>query len=207
MSPQSQQHTVEVAESPVKLAYALEWETEFLLSFYGREVTYFNVGRDGSIQMDLILENPDDPHCPLLYFNFFLPAEYPSVKPKYEVTAGTYLTPKETDNLALTLERVTDRHLGSEAIHALVESARQFMLNGRFGFEGRRAKTFKASNHETVPSVRPTILTGHCITDRSSSFQGHVAKVGSLQNVHDVMEVIKHTRKIKRAKHNCYAFR
>ena len=201
----------ETADIPAQLPYALneklEWETQFLFRHYGTQVRNFDVKEDGAAELDVAIDNPNDPGTTVAFLMFSLPSEYPKIPPKYQIIPSMYLTPREEGDLDLLLQLVLDRHTGSEAIHALIESAKQFMLNGRFGYEGRRAKNFKARNHETVPSESPAILTGPCLTDRSSSFQGHVAKVGSLQNVNEVMDVIKHTRKIKRAKHNCHAFR
>ena len=53
----------------------------------------------------------------------------------------------------------------------------------------------------------PEILHGEPITDRKSTFQAHLVKVTSEQDVKDALHQLKKTRKVANASHNIYAYR
>ena len=54
---------------------------------------------------------------------------------------------------------------------------------------------------------QPEILHGEPITDRKSTFQAHLIKVTSEQDVQDALHKLKKTRKIANATHNISAYR
>jgi len=53
----------------------------------------------------------------------------------------------------------------------------------------------------------PEIVTGDTLEDRKSVFQGHVAKVKSVEEVKTVLAKLMENRKIAHATHNMYAYR
>ena len=53
----------------------------------------------------------------------------------------------------------------------------------------------------------PEILHGEPITDRKSTFQAHLVKVSSEQDVQNALDELKKTRKIANASHNVTAYR
>ncbi|GMT31629.1 hypothetical protein PFISCL1PPCAC_22926, partial [Pristionchus fissidentatus] len=53
----------------------------------------------------------------------------------------------------------------------------------------------------------PQIHTGDIFLDRKSTFQAHIARVRSKEEVHRVLAELKSNNKIARATHNIYAYR
>ena len=61
-------------------------------------------------------------------------------------------------------------------------------------------------NWQTDESL-PEILHGEPITDRKSTFQAHLVKVTSEEEVQDSLHELRKTRKIANATHNMFAYR
>lgn len=62
------------------------------------------------------------------------------------------------------------------------------------------------ADYETDDNL-PEIVHGEPITDRKSTFQAHLVKVSSEQDVRDALHELGKTRKIANATHNIFAYR
>lgn len=76
----------------------------------------------------------------------------------------------------------------------------------------RQPCTIVAGNHDGVPlellqRMRPLIVSGEPYTERKSTFQAHVAPVGSPEEVEAVIAVLLESNKIRNAAHNMLAYR
>lgn len=91
------------------------------------------------------------------------------------------------------------------------------ICDGKTNFETQENSTEKLHTPEqnnfkteasNLPSIEcPAILTGDCIEDRKSVFQGHYAKINSMDEVKAVIAKLYENRKIANATHNMYAYR
>lgn len=74
-------------------------------------------------------------------------------------------------------------------------------------FEGVEYEKMLFSQHEQVREVNIEILSGPLLTDRKSTFQAHLARVTSQEQVEYVLQSLLSINKIARATHNMYAWR
>ena len=145
--------------------------------------------------------------------NVTFPLDYPSkTGPKYEISAP-FLDRDEKEELELQLRDILSSSVGMPVIFSLSECIKEFLDN-------RNSQTVKVQNSGTqneivgepilIPSsVKcPAIVTGDCIEDRKSVFQGHFAVVESMVEVQAVIAKLLENRKIANATHPCmYAYR
>ncbi|XP_028416771.1 protein IMPACT-like [Dendronephthya gigantea] len=166
-----------------------------------------------------------------LTLQVLLPKNYPSsVPPVFEVH-GTWLGDCDEFELRDKLYEIYRDNKDECVVFQWVEAARDFMneksvlYGDEYGEDanevaddhGSPPMFDQTSSHDTSsvpPSItwqtdkdQPEILHGEPITDRKSTFQAHLAKVNSEQDVKDVLNELKKTRKIANASHNISAYR
>jgi hypothetical protein len=154
-------------------------------------------------------------------FRLDFPPDYPSVSsPTYQVSAP-FLTKHEKDDLDKQLQEILSSSVGIPVVYTLSECLRDFLetrqkqskcgLPSKFNNPKSKEKAdqlvkdlqpLKLSSMEC-----PAILTGDCIEDRKSVFQGHYAPVQNMDEVKAVMAKLLENRKVANAYHNMFAYR
>ena len=146
--------------------------------------------------------------------NVTFPLDYPSkMGPKYEISAP-FLDRDEKEELELQLRDILSSSVGMPVIFSLSECIKEFLDNRK------NSQTVKVQLNSTQNEIKeepilipssvkcPEIVTGDCIEDRKSVFQGHFAQVESMGEVQAVIAKLLENRKIANATHPCmYAYR
>ena len=143
------------------------------------------------------------------------PAYPASSPPSYQLSAP-FLTKEEKQEIANSFDELYLENIGESIVFLWVEHLRSFLQN--------RAPKSPANSQTTVCDADeillsealeksridykcPEIVTGEVIEDRKSVFQGHTAKVKSLEDVKMVISKLYENKKIAGATHNMYAYR
>ena len=138
-----------------------------------------------------------------------LPPSYPSLSPPSYSYSAPFLSSREKQELEASLQEVYLEHLGESLLYLWVEKVREVLEAGQEDLETEEemtdCDTEAVSELETAPC--PAIVTGPVLEDRRSVFQGHTARVTSLQEVARVMEELHRNTKVARATHNMSAYR
>ena len=155
-------------------------------------------------------------------FRVHLPADYPSnSEPKYEIFAP-FLTKEDKNDVEFQMKDILNSSSGMPVVFALSECLKEF-VEEKFN-NGSISNDSTDPHHDDIsvesdscdsvvkdsnlPSIEcPEILTGDCIEDRKSVFQGHFATVHSVDEVKAVIGKLNENRKIANATHNMYAYR
>ena len=182
-------------------------EIEALVSIYGCDTLKLlpSSGRNKSLEIQI---------WPEVSLRVSLPPAYPSESgPIYELTAPS-LHKDEKEELEQLFQDILNVNEGMPVIFTLSECLKEFLE------ERSKSSSLLATNHDPDPktvqvlvpddgsSVQcPAILTGDCIEDRKSVFQGHFAHVQDQQDVKAVIARLYENRKIANAAHNMYAYR
>ncbi|XP_050554185.1 protein IMPACT-like [Spodoptera frugiperda] len=140
-----------------------------------------------------------------------MPRDYPSESPPVYVVSAPWMDRKTKERLHHSLDQIYKKHKGEIIVFRWVEEIRNFL----FSVESRqernkrteRKKVKSRPDEYTKAAECPDITHGEVITDRKSSFQGHAARVGSVDDVKAVLSKLKMHRKIVNAKHNMVAYR
>ena len=119
-----------------------------------------------------------------------LPPSYPSLSPPSYSYSAPFLSSREKQELEASLQEVYLEHMGESLLYLWVEKVREVLEAGQEDLETEEemtdCDTEAVSELETAPC--PAIVTGPVLEDRRSVFQGHTARVTSLQEVARVME-------------------
>ncbi|KAL4716764.1 hypothetical protein ACJJTC_001920 [Scirpophaga incertulas] len=127
--------------------------------------------------------------------------------PKYELSAP-WMDRKVKAKLYTDLEEVYQQNLGESIIYQWVEKIREVLQNmGTPKTVDAINKVVEKINISKVTLNCPEITHGQVITDRKSTFQGHAARVHSVEDVNTVLDKLKENKKILNATHNMYAYR
>ena len=192
-------------DTPVMPAPATISELEVLRATYDR--SELNISKDvaGNVALDFDIPKLNEgQNC---WMSFELSQHYPQNPAKFEVVAP-FLSQDETSELEVILGEISFRLTGSPMVNALVTGLQGYLAHRspRYGLK-KAKKANKKAEAKGPAGACPEIVTADPIEDRASIFQGHMAQVNSLHEVDMVMEAIRSTKKIHRAKHNCYAYR
>jgi len=151
------------------------------------------------------------------------PAYPGSSPPSYQLSAP-FLTSEEKQEISNSFDQLYLENMGESIVFLWVEHLRSFLQNR----PSKTSETCKTTSHDTVFDDKlvadeillsqaleksrlnhncPEIVTGEVIEDRKSVFQGHTAKVKSLDDVKMVISKLYENKKIAGATHNMYAYR
>lgn len=147
----------------------------------------------------------------------FCPAGYPAEEcPVFEVRAP-WLSDGEKSRLAVDLERIYADAGGEIVLYDCIEHLREAMGLNAAELPEEPAASESAASEAAVaapdlvackPAVEaPEIFHGDPFVDRKSTFQAHVAQVGSAEEVEAVMAALLADRKVAKATHNIMAYR
>lgn len=145
------------------------------------------------------------------------PVGYPTQDcPVFEVRAA-WLGDDERRRLAEDLERIYGESGGEVVLYDCVEHLREVMgLKAAEAVEevtvppsaACEAAVAAADSEEGESAAEaPEIYHGEPFVDRKSTFQAHVARVGSVEEVEAVMAALLADRKVAKATHNIMAYR
>ncbi|KAF7273779.1 hypothetical protein GWI33_013534 [Rhynchophorus ferrugineus] len=128
-----------------------------------------------------------------------LPSEYPSSVP-----------PSEFAN-------IYEMDKGEPVIYQWIEKFKDIVLNDYVSEDCRddvsytneedNVQSVSSNNIECKSNTKLKITHGSIITDRKSTFQGHVCEISSSQDVSDFLNILLENRKIAQATHNILAYR
>ncbi|KAF9423688.1 hypothetical protein HW555_001014 [Spodoptera exigua] len=176
-------------------------EIEALASIYEQE---FSIQSNTARSYGIIIK--EKMHEVYLYWT--MPGDYPSQSPpSYELSAP-WMDRKTKEKLHQCLDDLYLNNKGECVIFQWVERKGMFMSKpGKIGVN--RKLTRKNQNVAPLNAVHngPEITHGEVIVDRKSIFQGHAARVNSVDDVKAVLATLKLNRKIQNAKHNIVAYR
>ncbi|GMT05670.1 hypothetical protein PENTCL1PPCAC_27844, partial [Pristionchus entomophagus] len=148
-----------------------------------------------------------------------LPPDYPSLStPKYTLSCPQLLT-GQRHRLTSQLDEAFLDNIGVPIIFVwigvitefLQELEREPVADSSFETspDSMGDTSFSSNSDETVERERdcPRIHTGDILLDRKSTFQAHIARANSREEVQRVLSELKSNNKIARATHNIYAYR
>lgn len=150
-----------------------------------------------------------------------LPPEYPSDSPPVYLISAPDLNQNIKMEISNELENLYLENIGENIIYQWIEKIKE-ILQSKFGLHATEEeeetvskKKHKRNKQKVVQETLvvplavqvPDIIHGEIITDRKSTFQGHVATITSVEEVRLVMSALLENKKIENATHNIYAYR
>lgn len=144
------------------------------------------------------------------------PPEYPSTSPPVYQLSAPFLRGLDKSELCGLLEDIYLENVGESIVFLWVERIREFIVEWK---ERNAAVVTPETDDDVVEKLEeqlvlreptipcPSILTGDCIEDRKSIFQGHFAQVSCAEEVKKVLDKLYENRKIAHATHNMFAYR
>ena len=144
-----------------------------------------------------------------------LPEEYPSKKPPvYEISAP-WMSRKVKSQMMSALDQIYDENRGESIIYQWIEKAREYLFSDNIDDSKDSLVDLETtSDQDTLQEESlteldpcPEVIHGEPLTDRRSAFQAHLAKVSSVQQVKQIVEVLKSNKKVATATHNIVAYR
>jgi len=193
-----------MAQTEENLERQLE-EIEALSSIYENclkidsNTSYSLVIREGSLEASLSLS---------------LPPDYPSISPPTYQLSAPFLRGPMRQQLSGQLEQIFLENLGECVVFLWAEEIRTFLQTTALeefdkdtGVDGLCDAVEDALTIEALNENCPEIVTGDTLEDRRSVFQGHTARVKSVDEVRRVLAKLMGNRKIANATHNMYAYR
>ncbi|KAH9635282.1 hypothetical protein HF086_001938 [Spodoptera exigua] len=182
-------------------------EIEALASIYEHE---FSIQSNTARSYGIIIKG--NMHEVYLYWT--MPGDYPSQSPpSYELSAP-WMDRKTKEKLHQCLDDLYLNNEGECVIFQWVERIRDIMHSietrqdrGKPKIDKKKSKRRPAECTNVAVHNGPEITHGEVIVDRKSIFQGHAARVNSVDDVKAVLATLKLNRKIQNAKHNIVAYR
>nr|CAB3256107.1 protein IMPACT-like [Phallusia mammillata] len=146
-----------------------------------------------------------------LKFEVTLPTDYPSIHlPSFTISAP-WLKPPDRKAVEAKIETIGKDNSGENVLFLWIECLREFVDDKVRDFEWLKANgkiDVKEKKVELSTAYEgSTIYHGDPITDRKSTFQGHVVKVTEALQVKTVLNELLTNRKIANATHNILAYR
>nr|XP_026693729.1 protein IMPACT-like [Ciona intestinalis] len=142
-----------------------------------------------------------------LVFRLMLPPNYPSENaPEFTITAK-YAKDSEIRELELKLKHIYNENVGECILFLWIEVVRDFFLEICAAQGTSDTPPCEDKACVTQSDVVPVIKHGEALTDRKSTFQGHLAEVHSANDVKLVISKLLKNRKIEHATHNISAYR
>uniref|UniRef100_H2ZPV9 RWD domain-containing protein n=1 Tax=Ciona savignyi TaxID=51511 RepID=H2ZPV9_CIOSA len=139
-----------------------------------------------------------------LDLRFTLPLNYPSEKPPEFLIKGAGLKQPEIEDLKTKLICIYSENIGEGVLFLWIEAAREFMQD----LSANDVQELPLTTEENISCVNvPEIKHGEPLTDRKSTFQGHLATVHCANDVKLVLCELLKNRKIQNATHNISAYR
>jgi len=177
-------------------------EIEALESIYEEKFTL-----DSETSFTILIQEP----CGTVTLSINFPPEYPSSAPPTYQKSAPFLRGEEKLALCDKLDDVYVDNLGESLVYLWVEEIRSY-LQKREDIQMEQKDETDTVIMKQVEVVRdlsscPEIVTGDVLEDRRSVFQGHVAKVNSVDEVEMVLTKLRQNKKIAHASHNIYAYR
>nr|XP_032522015.1 protein IMPACT-like [Danaus plexippus plexippus] len=178
-------------------------EVEALSSIYGSDFT-----TDCEQTRSYSIRVSDNKNEVILYVT--MTDGYPGqAPPKYELSAP-WMDRKAKENLHYCLDEIYLECVGETVIYQWVEKIREVLQTIK-PVEVKKKEKIQHIEHTLDLSQLdikcPEITHGEVIVDRKSSFQGHAAKVYSIEDINLVLAKLKQNKKIQNATHNMYAYR
>ncbi|KAF8381007.1 impt-1 [Pristionchus pacificus] len=151
-----------------------------------------------------------------------LPPDYPSQSPPKYTLSCPQLLIGQRNRLSALLDESYLENIGSPILYAWIMVITEFLQEleqdpaAESSFD-TSPDSLDDTSFSSIPDEvaverpsttdRPRILTGEIFSDRKSTFQAHIARVNSREEVQRVLSVLKSNNKIARATHNIYAYR
>ncbi|XP_069587308.1 protein IMPACT [Ranitomeya imitator] len=208
-------------------------EVEALSSIYGDDWCVIDeAARIFCIKISDSLDHPEWTLC----LQVILPPDYPSASPPLYQLNAPWLRGEDRLTISNNLEEIYLQNLGENFLYQWVEKIREFLEEkSKTSVQGPSTKTTTeeaegdddeiASSSELLNDLLtcsiidgafdiledskeiPSIFHGEPISDRRSTFQGHLAPVNSPGQVKEVLSKLYENKKIASATHNIYAYR
>ncbi|XP_070536629.1 protein IMPACT-B-like [Ptychodera flava] len=202
-------------------------EIEALSAIYGEEWCVVDEGN--RIYCIAISDEKKPPACQVCLQVLF-PENYPNTSsPLFQVNAS-WLKEEERGQVEEDLNQICKDNIGESVIYLMVEKLREFIEKKseqiqsedttesakELGEEEEEEVTetetedavqYQIDSNDDVEAEVPEIHHAEPLTDRRSTFQGHLAKVTNVQQVKAVLSELLQNRKIANATHNILAYR
>lgn len=190
-------------------------EIEAVCAIYEREFETINAAerryrvRLGNISRSAVLQ-------------ITLPEDYPSTSPpQYELMEMAWIGSVERQQLQSRLDNIFLENIGSPILFLWIQEVKSFVEQFLESTESDAEDCgvpFSPTGCDPADPVRVSLSAdqrlsdsavthGDCVQDRRSVFQGHCARVSSLQEAQKVRQQLLSNKKISSATHNIWAYR
>ncbi|KAF8773730.1 protein IMPACT-like [Argiope bruennichi] len=163
-----------------------------------------------------------------VYFKVTLPEDYPLNSPPQYLISAPWMSREVKNRLIAMLENIYCENIGNCVLYQWVVKIQDFIegdITENISFDDSKnlvdhedANASQIALNSTCESLDnlhlsstdeelPPIIHGEIIQDKKSVFQGHVAKVVSVEQVKKILSKLKENRKIAIATHNILAYR
>lgn len=153
-----------------------------------------------------------------------LPPEYPSDSPPVYLISAPDLNQNVKIEICNELENLYLENIGESIIYQWIEKIKDILQSKvsladveeeetvckkkqKYRYHKHKQKVVQETLVVPLAVQVPEIIHGEIITDRKSTFQGHVATITSVDEVRLVMSALLENKKIENATHNIYAYR
>ncbi|CAL1268064.1 unnamed protein product [Larinioides sclopetarius] len=204
-----------------------EEEIEAMFSIYDSEWQIEDPFKNNSYSIKISNSSGDS-----VFFKIILPEDYPLNSPPQYLISAPWMSREVKNRLATMLEDIYSENIGSCVLYQWVVKIQDFIneeLSGNKSCDdskdsidygatndssvcvnvplNRACELLDHSNSSSNNEELPPITHGEIIQDKKSVFQGHVAKVVSVDQVKKILSKLKENRKIAIATHNILAYR
>jgi len=186
-------------------------EIEALTSIYDR---LFHLENDQKFSVEI-----EEKEGEVVVLTVTLNDSYPSDSPPTFSLSAPFLQPNQKQKLIGLLEGVYLENIGECVVFMWIEEIRNFLQNmkddtsipsnesNEFDIKETDLTKLVISPQPVTSIAHSKIYTTDVFEDRKSVFQGHCAKVTSLEEVKAVVSKLYENKKIAHATHNMYAYR
>lgn len=180
-------------------------EVEALTSIYARD---FVTVSPGSYRIDIRSNQDDRQDNMTILLDWKFTTDYPLKSPPEFSLSAPWMDRKDKTQLVTELHSIFADNIGEPVMYLWIEKCRQFLQEVRerspIGEEDHEVKDEVENPYEEL-SVK--IIHGEPLVDRKSVFQAHACQVSSLDEVKEVVRIIKENKKTSTATHNVVAYR
>ncbi|GBM78529.1 Protein IMPACT [Araneus ventricosus] len=163
-----------------------------------------------------------------VFFKVILPEDYPLNSPPQYLISAPWMSREVKNRLTAMLEKIYSEYIGNCVLYQWVVKIQDFidveLTKDNSCDDSKDLVDYEDTNASSVPlngacellgnlhlssidEELPPITHGEIIQDKKSVFQGHVAKVVSVDQVKKILSKLKENRKIAVATHNIFAYR
>ena len=185
-------------------------EIEAMSAIYGDDWTVENE-QTCSYSVTIFSDN-DLTKSKFLKLEFKLPEKYPLEEIVIFTVSAPWMSRIDKVNLCKELDSLCVVHKGESVLYLLTDRSKEFineLVNDDTSLENDCDTESETKDSEDKNQTKKFIQIAHGepLVDRKSTFQAHLAKVESMNDVFHVLDTLKQNKKIESASHNIWAYR